>query len=131
MTRVYIADGNYEERSALRLLLRDLNMAVTGEAADWATTLQQVPVSQAEMLLVDWALLPKPPAAALEKLRQASPATLVIILISRLNAREQAAVSAGADSFISKAETPDRIADRLRAAAASIPIKLNGLVSNS
>ncbi len=34
----------------------------------------------------------------------------------------QAALSAGADAFISKGETPDRVAERLRAAAGSISI---------
>jgi DNA-binding NarL/FixJ family response regulator len=46
---------------------------------------------------------------------------LVIILISHLDAYQQAAVSAGADVFISKSEMPERLAERLRIAAASIP----------
>jgi DNA-binding NarL/FixJ family response regulator len=39
-----------------------------------------------------------------------------------LDARQQAALSAGADSFISKDETPDRVAERLRDAAANIRV---------
>ena len=39
MTRVYVADAQHEERSALRLLLLDLNMEVVNEAADWLITL--------------------------------------------------------------------------------------------
>jgi len=120
MTRVYLADAKPEERSALRLLLLDLNMVVVGEAADWLTTLAQAPASRTEMLLVDWDILPNAPNAALEKLRKACPAALVIILISHLDARHQAAVSTGADSFISKDEMPERVADHLRAVAASI-----------
>jgi DNA-binding NarL/FixJ family response regulator len=42
---------------------------------------------------------------------------IVIVLISHLDARQQAARSAGADAFISKDEMPDRVAERLRAAA--------------
>jgi DNA-binding NarL/FixJ family response regulator len=122
MTRVFLADAKLEERSALRLLLLDLNMEVADEAADWATTLAQAPVSRADMLLVDWNLLPSEPSAALEKLRKACPAALVIILISHLDARQQAALSAGADAFISKGETPERVAERLRLAAASVHI---------
>jgi DNA-binding NarL/FixJ family response regulator len=121
MTRVYLADSQPEERSALRLLLLDLDMEVVGEAADWATALAQAPVSRTDMLLVDWDLLPSAPTAALEKLRQACPAALVIILISHLDARQQAALSAGADAFISKGEMPERVAERLRAVAASVP----------
>ena len=120
MTRIYIADSQLEERSALRLLLLDLKMEVVGESADWSTTIAQAPISRADMLLVDWELLPNSPTAALGKLRKACPAALVIILISHLDARQQAALSAGADAFISKGEMPERVAERLRVAAASV-----------
>ena len=122
MTRVFLADAKSEERSALRLLLLDMKMEVVGEAADWSTTLAQAPVSRTDMLLVEWDLLPSEPNMALDELRKACPATLVVVLISHLDAREQAALSAGADAFISKGETPERVAERLRIVAASIPI---------
>ena len=123
MTRVYVADALPEERSALRLMLLDLNMEVIGEAAEWATTLAQVPVCRTDLLLIDWGLLPRPtPSMALGDLRAVCPAALVIILISHSDAREQAALSSGADAFISKSETPERVAERLRAVAASIGI---------
>ena len=122
MTRVFLADAILEERSALRLLLLDLKLEVVGEAADWPTTLALAPVSRTEMLLVDWELLPNAPTAALVELRKACPAALVIVLISHLDARQQAALSAGADAFISKGEIPERVAERLRIAAASVSI---------
>jgi len=53
-------------------------------------------------------------------MRMACPAAVVIVLISHLSAREQAALSAGADAFISKGDTSDRVAERLRDAVASI-----------
>ena len=121
MTRVYVADTLTEERSALRLMLLDLNMEVVGEAADWVTTLAQAPVSRTDMLLVDWDLLPRTsPSIALDELRRICPAALVIVLISHLDARQQAALSSGADAFISKGETPERVAERLRSVAASV-----------
>jgi DNA-binding NarL/FixJ family response regulator len=123
MTRVYVADALTEERSALRLMLLDLNMEVVGEAADWVTTLAQAPVNRTDMLLIDWELLPRTsPSGALDELRRACPAALVIILISHLDARQQAALSSGADAFISKGETPERVAERLRSVAASVHI---------
>ncbi len=125
MTRVYLADVKTEERSALRLLLLDLKMKIAGEAADWSTTLAQVPLCRADMLLIDWDLLPSSPTTALEQLRQACPAALVIVLISHLDARKQAALSAGADAFISKDELPERVAERLQKAAASIAGRWN------
>ena len=120
MTRVYVADAKPEERSALRLVLLDLRMDVVGEAADWATTLAQAPISRTDMLLIEWYLLPNSPTSALDELRKACPAALVIVLISHLDARQQAALSAGADAFISKGETPERVAERLRTVAASV-----------
>ncbi len=125
MTRVYVADARPEERSALRLVLLDLKMEVVGEAADWFTTLVQVPISRVDMLLVDWDLLPNnAPNVALDGLRKACPSALVVILISHLDARTQAALSIGADVFISKGETPERVAEHLRNAAASITATL-------
>ncbi len=120
MTRVFLADGRPEERSALRRLLIDLNLEIAGETTDWFTTLARAPISQADMLLVDWDLLPSLPYRALGELRSLCQATLVIILISRLDARQQAALSAGADAFISKNEMPDRVAECLRVLAANI-----------
>ena len=123
MTRVYVADAKPEERSALRLLLLDLKMEVVGEAADWFTTLVQVPISRVDMLVVDWDLFPNnAPNEALDGLRKACPSALVVVLISYLDARKQAALSAGADAFISKGDTPERVAERLQAVASSIHI---------
>jgi len=123
MTRVYLADAKFEERSALRLLLLDLKMEIVGEAADWATTLADAPATLLDMLLVEWDLLPIDLGVqALAELRLACPNTIVVVLISHLNSREQAALSAGADAFISKGETPERVAERLRVVAAKIPI---------
>lgn len=121
MTRVFVSDAKLEERSALRVLLLDLSMEVVGEASDWETTLEEAPIRQVDMLVVDWDLIPIPPEGGLETLRKLCPATLVIVLISHLDARQQAALSAGADAFISKNEMPERVAERLRLAATQIP----------
>ena len=72
------------------------------------------------MLLVDWDLLPKAPREVWNRLRNACPAPLVIVLISHLDARQQASLSVGADAFISKAEPPERVAERLQTAAAAV-----------
>jgi DNA-binding NarL/FixJ family response regulator len=115
MTRVFLADSQPEVRSALRMMLLDLHMSVVGEAADWPATLAQAAPTQPDMLLVDWNLIP--PDSSLLQLRATCPAAVVIVLISHLDARDQAALSAGADSFISKGESPERVAERLRAAS--------------
>lgn len=124
MTRVYVADAKPKERSALRLLLLDMKMEVVGEAADWSTTLANAPATCLDMLLVDWNLLPVDLGVqALAELRLACPSAIVVVLISHLDARQQAALSAGADAFISKSEMPERMVEHLRAVAASVPLK--------
>jgi len=123
MPRVYIADSFKEERSALRLVLLDLNLEIAGEANDWSTVLAQVPVCRTDILLVDWDILPSAPGEALLEVREACPAALIIVLFSFLDSRQQAALSAGADAFISKGETPERVTEHLRNAAASVAVK--------
>ena len=120
MKRVFLADAQPDERSAFRLILQDLNMQVVGEAGDWPTVLALVPATRPDLVVVDWGLVADESGAALPKLREACPAAVVIVLISHLDPRHQAALSAGADSFISKGETSERVAERLRDAVASI-----------
>ena len=120
MKRVFLADAQSDERLAFRLILQDLKMKVVGEAADWPTVLTQAPATNPDMLMVDWGLVATGSCADLTDLRMACPAALVIVLISHLDAREQAALSAGADAFISKGETSEQVIERLRDAVASI-----------
>lgn len=120
MTRVLLAAPQPDVRAALRLLLLDLSMQVVGEAADWPTTLALAPQSQPDMLLVDWELIPIASGHTLTQLRAVCPAAVVIVLISQLDAREQAALATGADAFVSKGEMPDRVAARLQAAAEQV-----------
>jgi DNA-binding NarL/FixJ family response regulator len=120
MTRVYLADAHFEERSALRLVLLDLKMEVVGEAADWPTTFSLAPATRLDMLLVDWDLLPTELGLqVLGELRRVCIKAIIIVLISPMDARHQAAVSAGADAFISKGETPQRVAERLLTVAST------------
>jgi DNA-binding NarL/FixJ family response regulator len=120
MTRIFLAASPSTERFALRLLIIDLKMEVVGEAADWFTTITQVPNLRTDLLLLDWGLLPNNPRLALQDFRKACPAVKVIVLISHPDARYQAAISAGGYAFIIKDETPNRFVERLRAAAAGL-----------
>ncbi len=120
MTRVFLADAQPDERKALHVMLLDLKMEIVGETADWSTTLAQAPTAGLDMLLVDWGILPTDLGVqSLAELRLACPIAIVVVLISHLDARQQAALSAGADAFISKGETPERVAERLQSAAES------------
>jgi DNA-binding NarL/FixJ family response regulator len=121
MTSVFLADAQTDERKALHVVLLDLKMKIVGESADWPTTLARAPKSGLDMLLIDWGMLPTDQGAkSLAELRLVCPNAIVVVLISHLDARHQAALSAGADAFISKGETPERVAERLKAAAENI-----------
>lgn len=96
-------------------------MTVVGEAADWATMIAEAPATQPDMVMVDWGLVDAGYGADLTEMRLACPAAVMIVLVSSLSARDQAAISAGADAFISKGDTADRVAERLRALVAEIP----------
>ena len=120
MIRVYLADAMFHERSALRLMLLDMNMEIAGEADNWATALAETPICHTDILIVDWELLLDSSNIRLDEMRKACPKALIILLIGRLESRQQAALSAGADLFISKSETPERVAEHLRAATAII-----------
>jgi hypothetical protein len=65
-------------------------------------------------------IAPAASSMALDELRKACPKVLVIILLGSLVDRQQAVLSTGADVFISRVELPERVAERLRAAAAKI-----------
>ncbi|NCF68798.1 MAG: response regulator [Chloroflexi bacterium] len=117
MISVLVAAAQPDVRAALRLTLLDLEMGIVGEAADWSTTLALAPETRPDMLLVDWELIPLGSGNTLSQLRAVCPTAVVIVLISQLDARQQAALSVGADAFISKGEMPDRVAERLRMAA--------------
>ena len=121
MTRVFLADAKSETRSALRLLLADMKMQVVGEAVDWTSTMAQIPTTNPDMLVMVWELAANAYAGGvLAELRASHPNMRVVVLSSQLEAR-QAALHAGADAFITIGDTPDRVTERLRAAASSRP----------
>jgi len=123
MTNVYIADSQPDERSALRLMLSDLKMNIIGEAGSWDTLMEQMLDSNPDIVLVDWGLVGDESGLMMSKLRAICPVSSVIVLFSQWDPREQAALSAGADLFISKSETSRQVADHLQAAAETVRYK--------
>lgn len=107
--RVLLADDQSKVRSALRLLLEqqpDLN--ILGEAVDAQSLLDWVSVVCPDVVLLDWELPGLGTNSLLPTLRQLCPHLKVIALSGRLEARG-AALSAGADAFVSKGEPPERL----------------------
>ena len=96
-------------------------MKVVGEASDWAGILAKAPASLLNILLVSGdLLLTESPALALADLRVVYPGLFIIVLTSSLDTRQQTALVAGADAFISRSDTPERVILQLQMALAKI-----------
>ncbi len=118
MTRIYLADSQEEERLALRLMALDLRMEVAGEGVSLEDVRQEASSDPPNILLIEYALLPEKTAKALVDLRDIFPQAAIVLLINRLDPHLPASLSGEADQFISKGDTPERVADILRKAAA-------------
>ena len=107
--RVLLADDQSKVRSALRLLLeQEPELSVVGEAVEAEDLLAQVEATQPDLVLLDWELPGLLSDDWLSALRTLCPRLKVIALSGRPEAR-QAALTAGADTFISKGDPPERL----------------------
>ena len=112
--RILLADDQPKVRLGLRLLLeQEPDMMVVGEAADSGSLLAQVEKTQPDLILLDWGLQEAAGAEGLSALRQACPHVAVIVLSAQPRA-EEAALAAGADAFVSKADPPEQVLAAVR-----------------
>jgi len=115
--RVLLADDQANVRSALRLLLaQEPDLDMVGEATETEELLVQVEATCPDLVLLDWEL-PGTQATArptdagqrlILALRACRPGLKIIALSVYPEAR-QAALAAGADSFVSKGDPPDQL----------------------
>ena len=113
--RVLLADDRPKTRFALRLLLeRQPGIQVVGEAADAEELLVQARVTCPNVVLLDWEL-PNlaTDGSSLSALRGVCSRLCVIALSGRPEMRI-AALAAGADAFVSKADPPERLLAAVR-----------------
>ena len=105
--RILLVDSQPRVRFALRVLLeRQPGLEVAGEASDADGLLTEASRIQPDLVLLGWELPGLTPRTLLSSLRQICPHVFVIALSGRPEARE-IALSAGVDSFVSKADPPD------------------------
>ncbi len=105
---VLLADDQPKVRSALRLLLEHQpDIDVLGEAVNATGLLDWVRAASPDLVLLDWEL-PSFEPGVLRTLRDLCPSADVIALSGQPEAR-QAALSAGADGFVSKGDPPERL----------------------
>jgi DNA-binding NarL/FixJ family response regulator len=124
--RVILADDQPEVRSALRLIVeQEVELTVVGEAGDAEDLLSLAGIIDPDLLLLDWEL-PGPPAVdghstrfngrMMSALRSLCPQVFIIAL-SGLPESRGAALAAGADAFVSKGDSPERLLAVLRSRA--------------
>ncbi len=105
--RILLVDSQPRVRFALRVLLeRRPGLEVAGEAGDADGLLTEASKIQPDLVLLGWELPGLAASTTLSSLRQICPHAFVIALSGRPEARG-VALSAGADSFVSKADPPD------------------------
>jgi DNA-binding NarL/FixJ family response regulator len=107
--RILLADDQKKVRFALRVLLQQQpGFEVVGEAVDSVDLLAQVGASPPDLVLVDWELPGQTGKQLLPALRNVCPGVAIVVLSPRLEAR-QTALNAGANAFICKCDSPERL----------------------
>jgi DNA-binding NarL/FixJ family response regulator len=107
--QVLLADDQPSVRFALRVLLeRQPHLKVVGAAVNVDDLLDQVKATCPDLVLLSWELPGLVADAPLGTLRRNFPDLTVIVLSGRPKVR-RAALGAGADAFVSKADPPERL----------------------
>jgi DNA-binding NarL/FixJ family response regulator len=106
---ILIADDQPKVRFALRVLLgRQPGCKVVGEAVNAEDLLAQSKTVCPDLVLLGWELPGLAAIDPLTALRRVCPDLIVIALSGRPEAR-RAALTAGADAFVSKADPPEQL----------------------
>ena len=112
--RILVADSRPDVRSALKLLLeQDEGMVVSSEAKKGGDVLEQVKATCPDVIIFDCDLPGLQARELLRAVRAVCPGVWVVAICARSEAR-QAALSAGADAFVSKAEPPQSLLSTIR-----------------
>ena len=113
--RIILADDQPKVRLALRMLLeQEPGMCVVAEASSSDRLLAEVKTCRPNLVLLDWGLGDSSPRPMLPTHRELQPALAVIVLSGEPWA-EEAALDAGADAFVSKADPPEKLLAAVRA----------------
>jgi DNA-binding NarL/FixJ family response regulator len=115
---ILIGDAQPRVRFGLRVLLQQQpGWRVAGEAAEAAALLDQVRRNCPDLVLLDWELPGMPAPQLLAAIRLACPRLAVVFMSGRDEVR-QAALQAGADLFVYKADPPEKLIALIQGLAA-------------
>jgi two-component system nitrate/nitrite response regulator NarL len=107
--RVLLADNHPEVRWALRTVVREQpGLVVVGEVLEAGDLLGQAQILQPDLILLAWELSGQTGERLLSALHALDPRLRVIVLSGEPEAR-LAALAAGADAFVCKADAPEQL----------------------
>ena len=108
-TRILVADNDARVRLALQTLLgQESDRIEVRESADLGSLAVQVTQFRPHLVMLDWELPGRPAAALLLALHQLDYHPDVVVLSTRPE-MEQDAMEVGADGFVSKGDSPERL----------------------
>lgn len=112
--RAVVAESEPRVRGALcALATQGLGVRVVGEAGTSQALRRQVAEQKPDLVIVAWHLVAAPAGADFEALRSVAEGLRIVVLGARPDMRE-AAMRAGADSYLSKVDTPEVVLSVLR-----------------
>jgi DNA-binding NarL/FixJ family response regulator len=116
--RILLVDDHPLTRSALAALLRQHSFDVVGEAADGEEAIEAAGRLAPDLVLLDLSMPGLDGLSALPRLREAAPASEVVVLTaSGTEENLLGAIRGGAAGYLLKSEPPARIAEFLRGVA--------------
>jgi DNA-binding NarL/FixJ family response regulator len=116
--RILLADDEPKVRDALRLILEQLKeVEIVGDVTDAAGLTERLRDLQPDLLLLDWELPGLNHGTGFYELRQQNIPLKILVLSGRCQTPKDVLAS-GADAFISKCESPDRLFAALKAMGA-------------
>ncbi len=119
---VVIADDHAVVRSGLNSLLMNTDIEVVGEAEDGDQAVEQTLRCSPDVVLMDIRMGGTDGLEALERIREKSPATRVVILSTYDNPTYVArSVALGADDYVLKGTSRDKLVSSIRRVAEGQP----------
>ena len=106
---ILVADKRSRIRFALRLLIEQATgHTIVAEVADAESLISKIWETLPDLVLLDWELSQENNGRLISSLKEDHPQMKVVVLSGQPNVRK-AALNAGADDFVSKGDSPDRL----------------------
>lgn len=129
--RILLAEHHNQVRRALRTLLEEkTGHVLVGEVMDRAALFEQTTLKQPDLVLLDWELPGHTGNNIITDLHALDSPTRVIVLSTHIEAKEDF-LSAGADAFVSKGDSPEKLLEALEHLQSTIDkLQKEGIYSN-